>query len=300
MRYITMCIYAFLIFILQGCCSEIEKSESYDEDTTLLTEIKPVTVQDLIEVNHDINNIEDIIFDYRAEDYMDYPISSQYKTTSNDICFELVISLSYSQQILDRDVKVFISYLNDEGIYELDQIIINNGHTGDAWNKEGLYLVDVNFDGKLDIVVSNGHYGAQGAIEYSAYLWNGSSFRENLSFRGIPNAAIDIEREYILGWWRSNAASHCHAKYVYKDDVFALDQLLTIKWAVKGDENSEDEENYITEYIVQYDLFDSEGITEIYSTEKYSVEYLEEMFGADDSEWAIYSGKWKQIAFMNQ
>lgn len=268
---------------------EIEKAIISNE----LTIIEPI---DLSHINNN-NDEHSVEVSYNANKIMKYPIHSRYKKFKDEFCYELVIAESDEENISLREVKVIVSRINGEGIYDLEQVLINNNHSGYAWDSEGLYLADVNFDGSLDIIIENGHFGAQGSLAYSTYLWEGDRYVNSESFSNIPNAAIDEKNQYILGSWRNNAASHSHAMYTHINGEYMLSKVLEIRWGIEEDKESSVEEYYIAEYILTELLDGTEISTEVYSVGEYSREELERKFCSDESEWALLSGKWKQLSY---
>ena len=76
-------------------------------------------------------------------------------------------------------------------------------------------LVDVNFDGREDVVISLGFAGAQGASVHTVYLGSDDGFILNKSFEDIANYKLDSENQLIYGSYRSNAATRVEQSYKY-------------------------------------------------------------------------------------
>lgn len=289
--------------MLHGCfSSNNEKAVLYNDsvkeieesDTSKIVEnfeMKSVIETDKIEETDSNTGVS-----YKAKEYMKYPIESHYKKIEGDFCYELVIAKSDASTDNFRDVKVFISKQIEEGIYNLKQNIDIKYHDGAAWDSEGLFLYDINFDGVLDILVGNGHYGASGNQTYSAFIWNKGKYEACESFTSILNAAIDEENQVVLGWWKAHAAGHSHAKYSYVNGEYIVTEILTIGWGIEEGDSSSEDTYYIKEYILET-FSKGEKISEkIFSVEEYSRNELEEIFCSEESEWAIYSKKWRSFS----
>lgn len=76
-------------------------------------------------------------------------------------------------------------------------------------------LVDVNFDGREDVVIRLGYAGAQGASVHTVYLGSDDGFILNKSFEDIANYKLDSENQLIYGSYRSNAATRASQSYKY-------------------------------------------------------------------------------------
>ena len=112
-------------------------------------------------------------------------------------------------------------------VYELKQVLTDTFHEGESWNPKGLYLIDVDFDGKNDILVQNGHFGNQGLINYTCYLNRDGEYVLCKSFTEIPNVAVNEKNKVILGCWRNYAVSHSYAMYSFIKDEFVMTHRLT-------------------------------------------------------------------------
>ena len=91
----------------------------------------------------------------------------------------------------------------------------------------GLILTDVNFDGINDILVCQGHFGAQGMVRYACYLGSNGAFELNESFSEIANPSLDTKNRRVLSTWRNRAASHSWAMYSYISGEFIETDRLT-------------------------------------------------------------------------
>lgn len=216
--------------ILTGCGNSAENAVSEEEQEVLSDHEmeEPETVEEK---------------DYDPTDYMEYEIVSSYFLADGSKGYELVIAQENENEEqaaaeYARDVKVFVSRLTDD-VYCLQQVLEDKEHDGGAWDSQGLYLVDANFDGEKDILVQNGHYGNQGAQCYSCYLLEDGKYVQCNGFEEIPNASVDEENKVILGSWRSSASSHGWGVYAYENGEYHLQRCLTEEYRVN--ENNSDE-----------------------------------------------------------
>ena len=288
-----------IMLVLQGCKNnELESNNlDYTQDSGTIKEqegnysnLPTMITESKIHKNYCNKS-------YNINDYMQFPVQSTYQLIDQGNCYELVIA--YSDESGDeREVKVFVSMINDKGIYELNQVLDNYYHTGFAWDRNGMYLLDVNFDNNRDIVVENGLFGAQGFIAYTAFIWKDGKYEPNDSFLDIPNAAIDNVNKLVLGSWRNNAASHSHAQYTFTNNKYMISSILTINWALDEESTSSEEECYIAEYILSEVYDNEEVVKEEYKVGDYSRAELESMFCESDSYWGLYGDKWKPLSFV--
>lgn len=229
---------------------------------------------------------------YKTEDYMKYKVLSSYFFEEDLKGYELVISQANEDEDYVRDVKVFVSKLEDE-TYVLMQVLEDKLHDGDAWDSEGLHLVDVNFDGEKDIIVQNGHYGNQGAECYSCYLYYNGSYQQCDSFSEIPNASVDAQNQYMLGSWRNSAASQGYGIYLFENGRYRLCRMLTLEFL--PNETAEDEGNRVLWLDEEYDgdnvslmNIENAAITEQFSIEAdYESDIVQEKFLGSESFWKL-------------
>ncbi len=174
------------------------------------------------------------------------------------------------------------------GEYASKQVVEVTGRTGTATG--GLILADVNFDGETDILVKQGHFGAQGLVTYSCYLAADSDYQTCESFSEIPNPAIDFQNEKILGCWRNWAASHSWAMYQSAGDSFVMTDLLT-------EEPLEEPypDNIVWTWRVEQRKSGGMRETAFYSQAEQDPEELETIIYGEDGYWALSSEKWRTL-----
>lgn len=77
-----------------------------------------------------------------------------------------------------------------------------------------MYEVDANFDGKMDLMIYRGSFGAQSVAYYDCYLNRDDHFERVNGFDEIPEPVIDDENKVILGHIRDGA--ECYYEYEYQ------------------------------------------------------------------------------------
>lgn len=237
---------------------------------------------------------QDTVVDYKPEDYMDYDIESTHSRFNDQDKFQLVISKDLEDEML-RDVKVFVSSKDSSHDYRLRQVIDIDNHNGAAYDSKGLHLYDINFDGHLDLLVFNGHYGNVGTMTYSAYVNIKDVYVFSESFLNIRNAAIDLDREEILSTWRDGVNHHGYSKYKAVEDGFELSETLSILW----DENQHivDDDDPIVEYTLTTYTDGHERDKTVYGSSEGGIETLRTISFDDDTPWAIYHKKWMSFNY---
>jgi len=162
-----------------------------------------------------------------------YIIKDKYEFSGEEFDYIIYkIENSYS------DFYYTIIVEKDDNI--VDIIHQNGDEFGSAhFNKpsEWIYEADANFDGKADILIHLGRFGAQGLILYSCYLQHDSGFEKYENFSEISNPIIKSENKIILSSWRETGASHGYAVYSFVDGDFKRTEQLRIGMIYDFDTN---------------------------------------------------------------
>ena len=221
-------------------------------------------------------------------------VSEYVKVADGERVYELIVTNNVVSEFLDGlyeqlEAVVFISeYRNGE--YHLLESVIVPGRIGNL--SGGLILSDVNFDGEKDILVSQGHFGAQGLVRFDCFIQNDGKYDLNTSFSGIPNPAIDGRNKKVLGTWRNMAVSHSWAMYSYIDGVFVRTDCLTQEPEEIGE--GFDPEIYVWRHEVEH-FCDGNTEVEIYLTSEYTDDEWSAMFYDENSFWGLFSDKWRTL-----
>ena len=177
-------------------------------------------------------------------------------------------ALSHYPILIPTETMVFISEKRDNEYYlreSLDVFGCFNRTTG------GLILADVNFDGRKDILVSQGLFGTQALVRFACFLGCEETYELNESFSNISNPALDTENRKILSTWRNWAASHSWAMYSYENGEFIETIRLTSQPEEIGPETTY--EIFVWQYIIEILTNGSDGEnveTEVFLTMLYS------------------------------
>jgi len=161
----------------------------------------------------------------------------------------------------------------------------------------GLILIDVNFDGQKDILVSLGHFGIQGLERFACFLYDNGRYKKSDSFSAIANPSLDVQNKKILSTWRNSSASHSWAMFSYENDVFTETHRLTWQPEETGEypEGGHGPEIISRRFTIEH-FFDGIGdentITEIYISSDYTDDEWIAMFYDENSFWGLSSDKW--------
>lgn len=86
---------------------------------------------------------------------------------------------------------------------------------------------DINFDGRTDLCLLKGYFGAQGVRLYIGYLQNADgTYTLCEGFENIADPALDAENKVILSTSRENAAQHRYGKYAFAGNAVKCTDAL--------------------------------------------------------------------------
>jgi|GEM_PF-1200427 len=190
---------------------------------------------------------------------------------------------------LYHEAKIFVSEKRS-GEFEPLHILDIHGRIGNATG--GLIIADINFDGRRDILVKQGHFGNQGLVNFSAFIYENGEYAPNESFSQIANPAIDAENERILSTWRNWAASHSWAKFVYENGEFVMTDILTTSPEEYGEGMNAPVFSWRYE-VTQIRGGNSE--TTIYLSSDFPDDEFAEMFFCESSFWGLASDRWRTL-----
>lgn len=202
--------------------AEEDNTDKEFEEVILETSVEESTEESLetsAEVSVKISDeISSESIEEQGERYR-YKVTRFYETDTHKI-------LNWHINIYDEEVLV------QEISFERDELA--NGQTpleGSIWEE------DVNFDGVKDLLICQGHYGAQGGLGFRCYLANatGDGFEYCHGFEEITNPSVDSYKKWITGTVRSNAASYYQNFYEFNGQNFTLIKTELFEW----DEESE-------------------------------------------------------------
>lgn len=117
-----------------------------------------------------------------------------------------------------------------------DVVLTTNGTVNDPH----ILLQDVNFDGYLDVLYTEGGVGAHENYWYNLRLWDADneSFHYTESFNEICNPAVDAKDKVIRSCGAGSAFEDIYSVYVYKNGVYYLDSELVLTYdEVNGEEH---------------------------------------------------------------
>lgn len=280
--------------LLAGCGKEADEGAEVPEVVDLTEGLSENEIVEAEEPEQEkMNWTPEISKDYDEEEYMKYPISSVYFLEKDGYGYELAISVKSQKEVDEKDVKIFVSKLEGDE-YQLQQVIQNEvgDSYGNAMNEEGLYLMDVNFDGMNDILVHDGFYGSRDHSYYSCYLYNGEEYELCESFLNISNPSVDTERKQVLGYMYDVGGYQCFEIYAFENGEFYKERELSQQTVYKEDAEGDDPITYeYRERIFELKI-NSDGTTqwesvseEKFSEEENGEEFVTNRLNGEDSYW---------------
>lgn len=259
---------------------------SYDEATSEETTYNKIEIYDdkngYIKIDKgEILSSDVVIADIDISKILHGNFVMYKRLTRDNMVFELLksdkITIENEFSIVYEQFLVISNADNHKVIQITEHDFTNLGYHSDC--KEMLY-VDVDFDGKNDLLIYEGCYGSDGKVCYSCFLQTDSGFTNSNEFSLIPNPCIDFKNKEIRGSWRNWAASHSWAKYKFVDGVFVEDKVLTENPIKKEDDTSDSDEN---KYLWAYDI---DGV-EIARGDKNTKEEIDNLIGNGNNEWRL-------------
>lgn len=142
---------------------------------------------------------------------------------------ELIISLDGYSEALENGVVVYtVKWVTVRELETGDNIFTDKPWAESDREDFGFRVVDLNFDGFLDIMFINETVGAHGSYTYRAYLWNpkGDAYEYCESFSDIVNATVDPACKAILSIASDSAFDTWYGIYTYAGGMFTLEAEL--------------------------------------------------------------------------
>ena len=183
------------------------------------------------------------------------------------------------------ECKVLISRETGRGLEHVQTLEVQGRPNDDA--DRSLVYADVDFDGKPDLLVCLGHFGAQGLVRYECWLQREKGFEHCESFQEIPNPSIDREHGLILAQIRHSAASHGWRKYEYRNGAFEEISSLTEEPAPDFDPGKSNGENMIWQWSVDGQV--------IGRSDQLSREEIDDLIYNENSDWGLLTDRWRTI-----
>ncbi|MDR0862657.1 MAG: hypothetical protein LBN30_07805 [Oscillospiraceae bacterium] len=116
-----------------------------------------------------------------------------------------------------------------------------------SFETDGIHIVDVNFDGKKDILLVKEIVGVHSNYYYAAWLWDDTAgvFTRESGINDVANIALDAGNERLLSVVTNSAASHTYSIYKFVDGTLKLTNQLLIE-AIEEDKYAEHELTELT------------------------------------------------------
>ena len=217
--------------------------------------------------------------------------SAEYSGTEYEyVVYELESDDRYSESNYRKVYWVIIVLKDGEVFSVLRQNADENAESISMPTASNLLKeIDVDFNGKNDILLWLGHFGNQGYISYACYLNKGNDFIECPSFSDIRNPAVDAENHVILSSWRNWAASHSYAIYYFIDGEYIEMERLTEEQITT--ENGEKIWTWTDEIFVNGNW----QVREYFTEKDYDKETIYEKVRGVNSHWGIAQDRWRTL-----
>ncbi len=253
------------------------------------------------------DNISDILSnELEYANQFEGKIINYTKYLEGNMMYELYVSnkIDEANEFYNNlDSKLFISKVekgNKELLQIIDDVFRINNATG------GLFLEDVNFDGKKDILIKTGHHGNQWYVTYNCYLFDGEKYVKNSNFEKIINASIDYTNKRILSAWRNYSASHGWGIYAFANGDFIMTDSLTREFTVDDKMLFIMENNLhsnLSKYIYTTEKLTDEEVKRSYYIDEDSIDSikivdkneLDELVYNENSYFNLYGEQWNTI-----
>ena len=190
------------------------------------------------------------------------------------------------------ECKVLVSRETSGGLRHIQTLDILERPTADAGGS--LVLTDVDFDGRPDLLVCLGHFGAQGLVRYECFLQREDGFVLQESFHDIPNPSVDAENQMILSQMRHSAVSHGWGKYAYRDGAFVQVAYLTEE-SIPGSSQESEDGSLVWQW-TEETLRKGEMVrTGYWRSDEYTPEELDDIIYNENSGWGLMTDRWRTI-----
>jgi len=192
-----------------------------------------ISNHEIIPTNETDNTIIGGADDSEQEIYQEWLITNYLNYFEIEDGFHIVDNFNISGTQFDFVIYDIQPIDENEWGFHLAIVVIKDGevldiiYNRDRWSENISVLeMDVDFDGKMDIVIFLGYDGAQGARTYNIYLQRDKGFLSAPIL--VSNPIFDIENQLVLTTWRNAAWSH--SRFIYRfvgDEFVAVEHLLT-------------------------------------------------------------------------
>ncbi len=218
------------------------------------------------------------------------PIKKYVRVLDDSRSYEMVCSDYYEgeEYYHCQERKIFVSDKTDDKVV-LHSVLDCSGEMGTAASNK-LYLADVNFDGRKDILTDNGHFGSQKLVTFTCYLDVNDQYARCDSFSAISNPSVDSVNKKILSTWRNWAASHSWAMFSYDGEQYIMTDQLTEELVNPQDVPSPEEE--IWKYTITRLSDGDMGEVESFTTDDYTDNQIAQRVFDKEGFWGLSSDKW--------
>lgn len=157
-------------------------------------------------------------------------ISGEAEFTTSNNAHTYIISKSNSSHQSEKTLTI----LNTTS----GQLVQTIHFSENEWfTKKPIYLIDVSFDGHVDILVPYSRPASAGFFQ--AYIWDKeqNEYTHIPSYENIPNVAIDIDNKLLLAH-RTADKTTSYSMYSYNTENFCVSMVRCIYWEPQEDSSA--------------------------------------------------------------
>ena len=159
-----------------------------------------------------------------------FQISGETEFTTSDNIHTYIIS--QNQGSLQSEKTLTILNKTSGELVQTVQLTENEWFT-----KKPIYLVDVSFDGHVDIIVPHSRPASAGYFQ--AYIWDveHNKYQYAPGYESIPNIAIDSNNKLLLAHRTADKITS-YSMHSYSAEKFDIVKIRSIYWEPQGNLNS--------------------------------------------------------------
>lgn len=209
-------------------------------------------------------------------------------TTSNNVHIYSVVDEEKKDSIQPKKTLTILDKISGR--------LLQTIHFGEnEWfTKKPIYLIDVSFDGQVDILVPQQRSAS--AAYFQAYIWNGehNKYQYAKGYEKIPNLAIDAYNKLLLSHRTADKITS-YSMYSYISEKYDIIEVRYIYWEPQESSNSMLVKEFIydngTEKLIKQFSSSAIDLITIDKTDSKIASYFSE-----NSIWNFNNNKWNSLA----
>lgn len=221
----------------------------------------------------------------KTDDSVWYSEKAEYEIANNKHTY--IVSRNEDPNQLEKTLTIL-----EKNSGELIQTI--NLADNEWFTKNPIYLIDVSFDGQVDIIVPQQRPAS--AAYFQAYIWNeeNNKYQYAQGYEKIPNVAIDADNKSLLSRQTTDEITS-YGMYSYSVEKCDVIQVRSIYWEPQETSSSmlvkEFEYNNGTEKLLKQFFSSAIDLITIDKTDSKIAPYF-----SKNSVWNLDGEKWNNLA----